>query len=192
MGWGEHCKENPELSPKAVTAGIHYPSGDVFMASVSHCQAFGWEQPIAWAANNLDGVQAAHPAPHNGNSQAALPPEPTHSSPGPCSRLSAVLSQIKARVFSRMLHFSLEKQCQSTAPPCHITSHGSAPLCPCPWVRPALSRGYHFVMIRNGAAGSGHHSAEHPNVLHARTSAQGGNEGKNTCFDLLLHLESYF
>lgn len=52
MGYGEHCEENPELSPKAVTDGIHYPSGDMFIASVSHCRAPGWEQPTAGAASN--------------------------------------------------------------------------------------------------------------------------------------------
>lgn len=44
MGQGEHCKENPERSRKAATTGIHYPSGDVFIASVSHCRAQGAAQ----------------------------------------------------------------------------------------------------------------------------------------------------
>lgn len=80
-GQGEYCKENPELSPKAVTAGIHYPLGDMFIASMSHCWAPGWEQSMAGAASNLDGVQAAHPAPHNGSSQAS-PLGPPHASLG--------------------------------------------------------------------------------------------------------------
>ena len=70
---GERCEENPELSPKVATAGIHYPLGDVFIASVSHGRAPGWEQPRAGAASNSDGVWAARPAPYNGSSQASPP-----------------------------------------------------------------------------------------------------------------------
>lgn len=128
-GRGEHCEENPELSPKVATSGIHYPSGDVFIASVSHSWAPRWEQLTAGASSNSHRVWAAHPAPHNRSPQAS-PPGLPHTSPGPWSRPSTILGHTGARVFFRMLHFLLQQQCQSTASPCHATSPGSAPPCP--------------------------------------------------------------
>lgn len=114
-GRGEHCEENPELSPKAATAGIHYPSGDVFIASVSHCRAPRWEQPTVGATSNSDVVRPAHPALHDGCAPHTPCPGPPHASPGPWSRSSAISGRIRARVFSGMFHFSLERRCQGAA-----------------------------------------------------------------------------
>lgn len=140
MGWGKHCKENPELSPKAVTAGIHYPSGDVLMASVSHCQALGWEQPMAWAASNLDGVRAAHPAPHNGSSQAAhTPPRATTQQPWTLQQTQCYFEPHQGTCFLQDAPFLTRE-----AMPGHCPSLPSHQPWQCPSVpMPALSRGYH-------------------------------------------------
>lgn len=58
MGWGQRCEGNPELSPKAAAAGIHYPQGDMFIVSVSHCRPRGgsssqWGPPAIWTGYGL-------------------------------------------------------------------------------------------------------------------------------------------
>lgn len=157
-GRGEHCEENPELSLKAATAGIHYPSGDMFIASVSHCWAPRWEQPTVGAASNSEGVRAAHPALHNGSSQAANPPG-HHATALDFGADPVLFWAASGHMFSLGCLISHSRSDARALPPlpcdqprqCPSTPAHAHP-CPCPAVKSASSRGYCPVTIRSGAA----------------------------------------
>lgn len=220
MGWGQRCEGNPELSPKAAAAGIHYPQGDMFIVSVSHCR------PRVGAA-------------HSGSRQQfgrgmGCPSSPTQWQLSSCLSLGrhapsldpgahpALFWAALGYVFSRGCFISHSRSDARALPlpatrPALVVPFHAHPRPPMlvPLVKPALSRGYCPVVIRSRAAsltpgstscthvaGGGSPSPTGPAqglkhiqeklALPAQTFAPWGNRGKNAHFSLFLHLELYF